>query len=206
MLAYTIRRLLQLIPVLFVLTVVVFTFVQLLPGDIIDVMIGEEDVDSEILRFHNALSASRDEILALRKAVERGRRVGPEDLAIFDTQLAYLDDPVFCGDIEKAIMTSDLGLNPMNDGTVIRVPIPPLNEERRKEFVKILHKMAEEGRISIRHARRTVREEIHDLVKEHEIGEDEGRRREDQLEKLTHEYTDKIEGLLKAREEEVMAI
>ena len=110
------------------------------------------------------------------------------------------------GDIEKAIMTSDLGLNPMNDGTVIRVPIPPLNEERRKEFVKILHKMAEEGRISIRHARRTVREEIHDLVKEHEIGEDEGRRREDQLEKLTHEYTDKIEGLLKAKEEEVMAI
>ena len=115
-------------------------------------------------------------------------------------------DKTLLGDIEKAIMTSDLGLNPMNDGTVIRVPIPPLNEERRKEFVKILHKMAEEGRISIRHARRTVREEIHDLVKEHEIGEDEGRRREDQLEKLTHEYTDKIEALLKGKEEEVMAI
>ena len=115
-------------------------------------------------------------------------------------------DKTLLGDIEKAIMTSDLGLNPMNDGTVIRVPIPPLNEERRREFVKILHKMAEEGRISIRHARRTVREEIHDLVKEHEIGEDEGRRREDQLEKLTHEYTDKIEALLKGKEEEVMAI
>ncbi len=115
-------------------------------------------------------------------------------------------DKTLLGDIEKAIMTSDLGLNPMNDGTVIRVPIPPLNEERRREFVKILHKMAEEGRISIRHARRTVREEIHGLVKEHEIGEDEGRRREDQLEKLTHEYTDKIEALLKGKEEEVMAI
>ena len=115
-------------------------------------------------------------------------------------------DKTLLVDIEKAIMTSDLGLNPMNDGTVIRVPIPPLNEERRREFVKILHKMAEEGRISIRHARRTVREEIHDLVKEHEIGEDEGRRREDQLEKLTHEYTDKIEALLKGKEEEVMAI
>ena len=109
-------------------------------------------------------------------------------------------------DIEKAIMMSDLGLNPMNDGNVIRVPVPPLNEERRKEFVKILHKMAEEGRISVRHARRTVRDQIHDLVKNHDIGEDEARRREDQLEKLTHEYSDKIEALLKVKEEEVMAI
>ena len=115
-------------------------------------------------------------------------------------------DKTLLGDVEKAIMTSDLGLNPMNDGNVIRVPIPPLNEERRKEFVKILHKMAEDGRISIRHARRTVREEIHELVKEHEVGEDEGRRREEQLEKLTLEYTDKIQGMLKAKEEEVMAI
>jgi ribosome recycling factor len=86
------------------------------------------------------------------------------------------------------------------------VPIPPLNEERRKEYVKVLHKMAEEGRVSIRHARRVVREEIHALVKEHEIGEDEGRRREDSLEKLTQEYTDKIDELLEKKEEEVMAI
>ena len=72
--------------------------------------------------------------------------------------------------------------------------------------MKILHKMAEEGRISVRHARRTVRDQIHDLVKNHDIGEDEARRREDQLEKLTHEYSDKIEALLKVKEEEVMAI
>jgi ribosome recycling factor len=72
--------------------------------------------------------------------------------------------------------------------------------------VKVLHKMAEEGRVSIRHARRTVREEIHDLVKKHDIGEDEGRRREDALEKLTQEYTDKIDELMKKKEEEVMAI
>jgi len=110
------------------------------------------------------------------------------------------------GDIERAILTADLGLNPGNDGNVIRVPIPPLNEERRKEFVKVLHKMAEDGRISIRHARRTVRDEIHALVKEHEIGEDEGRRREDALEKLTQEYSDKIDDLLKNKEQEVMAI
>ena len=115
-------------------------------------------------------------------------------------------DKSLLGDIEKGIMMSDLGLNPMNDGNVIRVPIPPLNEERRREFVKILHKMAEEGRISLRHARRTVRDQIHDLIKNHEIGEDEGRRREDQLEKLTNDYSNRIEALLKAKEEEVMAI
>ena len=96
-------------------------------------------------------------------------------------------------------------LNPANDGNIIRIPIPPLNEERRKEFVKVLHKMAEEARISIRHARRSVRDEIHQLVKDHEIGEDEGHRREDSVEKLTQEYTDKIDELLKQKEEEVMA-
>jgi ribosome recycling factor len=115
-------------------------------------------------------------------------------------------DKSLVSEIEKAIMAADLGLNPANDGNVIRVPIPPLNEERRQEFVKVLHKMAEEGRVSIRHARRIVREEIHELVKSHDIGEDEGKRREDAVEKLTHEYTEKIEDLLKKKEEEVLAI
>ena len=115
-------------------------------------------------------------------------------------------DKSIAQDIEKAIMSADLGLNPANDGNIIRVPIPPLNEERRREFAKVLHKMAEEGRISIRHARRTVRDELHKKVKEHEIGEDDARRREDALEKLTQEYTDRIDELLKHKEEEVMAI
>ena len=103
-------------------------------------------------------------------------------------------------------MTADLGLNPSNDGNVIRIPIPPLNEERRKEFVKVLHKMAEDGRISVRHARRIVRDEIHRLVKEHDLGEDEGRRREDALETVTHEFAAKIDDMLKHKEAEVMAI
>ena len=115
-------------------------------------------------------------------------------------------DKTLLADIERAIMVADLGLNPSNDGNLIRIPIPPLNEERRKEYVKLLHKMAEEGRVSLRHTRRVVREEIHELVKEHELGEDEGRRREDALEKLTHQYGDKIDGLMKHKEEEVMAI
>ncbi len=115
-------------------------------------------------------------------------------------------DKSLIGDVEKAILSADLGLNPANDGNVIRVPIPALNEERRKEYVKLLHKMAEEGRISIRHARRIVREELHQKVKDHELGEDEGRRREEALEKLTHEYTAKIDELLKHKEEEVLAL
>lgn len=115
-------------------------------------------------------------------------------------------DKTLIGEIERGIQSADLGLNPANDGTVIRVPIPALNEERRKEYVKLLHKMAEEGRISIRHARRTVREDIQALVKEHEIGEDEGHRREEALEKLTHDFNAKIDELLKKKEEEIMAI
>jgi ribosome recycling factor len=109
-------------------------------------------------------------------------------------------------EVERAIMTADLGLNPSNDGNVIRIPIPPLNEERRKEFVKVLHRMAEDGRISVRHGRRIVRDEIHALVKEHDLGEDEGRRREDALEKVTHEFAAKIDEMLKHKEAEVMAI
>ncbi len=115
-------------------------------------------------------------------------------------------DKTLMGAVEKAIQAADLGLNPGNDGNVIRVPIPPLNEERRKEYVKLLHKMAEEGRVSIRHARRIVRDELHQKVKDHEIGEDEGHKREDALEKLTHEYTEKIDELLKHKEEEVLAL
>jgi len=115
-------------------------------------------------------------------------------------------DKSLIAEVEKAIMAADLGLNPANDGNVIRVPIPPLNEERRQEFVKVLHKMAEEGRVSIRHARRIVRDEIHELVKAHEVGEDEGHRREEALEKLTQEYTEKIDDLLKKKQEEVLAI
>jgi ribosome recycling factor len=109
-------------------------------------------------------------------------------------------------EVERAIQIADLGLNPSNDGNVIRVPIPALTEERRKEYVKLLHKMAEEGRVSIRHARRTVRDELHEKVKEHEISEDEGHRQEEALEKLTHEYIDKIDDLVKHKEQEVLAL
>ena len=115
-------------------------------------------------------------------------------------------DKTLLADIERAIMTADLGLNPANDGNIIRIPIPPLNEERRQEYVKLLHRMTEEGRVSIRHARRTVRDELHQLVRDHELSEDESRRQEDQLENSTKEFIEKVEELLKSKEAEVMAI
>jgi ribosome recycling factor len=115
-------------------------------------------------------------------------------------------DQSLIGAIEKGILVADLGLNPSNDGNLIRVPIPPLNEERRKEYVKLLHKMAEEGKVSIRHARHKARDHINERIKAHELGEDDGHRELDQVENLTHEYTDSIDDLLKKKEEEVMSI
>ena len=115
-------------------------------------------------------------------------------------------DKSLVADVEKAILSADLGLNPANDGNVIRVPIPALNEERRKEYVRLLHKMAEEGRVSIRHARHKARDSIHALIKDHELGEDDGRRQLDEVEKLTHDFTQSIDELLKSKEDEVMSI
>lgn len=115
-------------------------------------------------------------------------------------------DQTLISAIEKAILVADLGLNPSNDGNVIRVPVPPLNEERRREYVKLLHKMAEEGRISIRHARHKARDAIQEQIKSHEVGEDDGHRQLDEVEKLTHEHSETIEDLLKRKEEEVMSI
>jgi ribosome recycling factor len=115
-------------------------------------------------------------------------------------------DKNLMGVIEKAIQSSDLGLNPSNDGTVIHVPVPPLNEERRRELVKVLHKMAEEGRVSLRAARRAAKEDIKAKMKDSEISEDEGHRLIEEVQKLTDEYGEKVDALLKAKEAEVLEV
>ena len=115
-------------------------------------------------------------------------------------------DQTLIGAIEKAILTADLGLNPGNDGNVIRVPVPPLNEERRREYVKLLHKMAEEGKISIRHARHKARDILQALMKDHEVGEDDGHRQMDELEKITQKQIEAVDDLMAKKEEEVMSI
>lgn len=115
-------------------------------------------------------------------------------------------DKTLLPDIERAIMKADLGLNPANDGNIIRVPVPPLNEERRKEYVKLLHKMAEDCRVSIRHARKVANDEVKAATKEHDLGEDEGHRQLDEIQKLTDDFSHQIDSMLARKEKEVMAI
>ena len=105
--------------------------------------------------------------------------------------------------IEKAIRESDLGVEPSNMGGIIRVPLPSLNEQRRKELVKVVHKLAEEGRVAVRHARTDARDKIKKLEG---VSEDEKTRAEKDLQKLHDEYIQKIEALLKAKEAEIMEV
>ena len=109
-------------------------------------------------------------------------------------------------DIEHAIQAASIGLNPSNDGAVIRIPVPPLTQERRKEYVKVLHKMAEDAKVSIRHSRQEARDEIKRQLKDHEIPEDEGHKKTDEAQKLTDQYIGKVDETLKHKEEEVMQV
>src|SRR3954462_862255 len=108
--------------------------------------------------------------------------------------------------IEKAIMESDLGLTPNNDGNVIRLQIPELNEERRRDLVRIVHGVAEEGRVAIRNIRRDVMHDRRELKKEGEVGEDDERRAESELQRQTDEAIGEIESLLKGKEEEILEV
>lgn len=115
-------------------------------------------------------------------------------------------DRSLMAEIEKGIMSAGLGLNPANDGQVIRVPIPALNEDRRREFVKLLSKMAEEGRVSIRHARREGNDAVKALQKEGELSDDDARRTTDEIQKLTDRYIALLDESLAAKEKEVMTV
>jgi ribosome recycling factor len=108
--------------------------------------------------------------------------------------------------IEKAIRGSDLGVNPSNDGAIIRVVFPELSEERRRDYIKIARHKAEDGRVAIRNIRRRAKDEIDKLVKNGEVGEDEGRRAEGELEKLTHSYVNQVDELLKHKEAELLEV
>jgi ribosome recycling factor len=108
--------------------------------------------------------------------------------------------------IDKAIRTTDLGLNPTNDGKVVRVPIPALTEDRRKDLVKHMHKVLENHRTAIRNIRRDIKEAVEKLEKEKKISEDDKKRSLDELEKVTHSETKKIEDLSAAKEKEILEI
>jgi len=110
------------------------------------------------------------------------------------------------GAIEKSIQESDVGLTPSNDGNLIRLQIPEMTEERRREMVKVVHGVAEEGRIAIRNVRRDIMSDLRELKKEGEAGEDDERRAEAALQKQTDEAIAEIDGLLKGKEEEILEV
>jgi ribosome recycling factor len=115
-------------------------------------------------------------------------------------------DAKLLGPIEKAIRQSDLDLNPQNDGKIIRIPIPQLNEERRKLLVKNAHKHAEEGRVAIRNVRRDVNDHLKKLMKDHEVSEDDEKRAVADVQKMTDQHIAEIDGILKKKETEIMAV
>ena len=113
-------------------------------------------------------------------------------------------DPSTMKEIEKAIRSSDLGLNPSNDGKVVRIPIPPLTEERRKELSRHVHKLTEEGRNVIRQARRDANERLKKLLKDHKISEDDERKGLDEVQKLTDNHIKQIDELQKKKDQELL--
>ena len=109
-------------------------------------------------------------------------------------------------EIEKAIMKSDLGLTPMNDGKLIRINIPALNEERRKQLVKVVRKEAEDAKVAVRNIRRDVNEELKKLEKEKHVSEDEIKKEHDEVQKITDSFVKKVDELLEHKEKEIMEV
>jgi len=115
-------------------------------------------------------------------------------------------DKSMVGAVEKAIRTSELGLNPSSDGKVVRIPIPQLTEDRRKDLVKRAHHIAEESRTAIRQVRRDGNEKLKKMLKSHEISEDDEKRALDEIQKMTDKHIDEVGNILKHKEQDIMAV
>ena len=129
-------------------------------------------------------------------------------LAVPEPRLIVIQpwDKTAMGDIEKAILKSELGLTPMNDGKVIRIAIPPLTEERRKELVKVARKMAEDNKVAIRNIRRDANDMLKDLKTEKEITEDNLYRSQDEVQKITDDFISQVDELCETKEKEILEI
>jgi ribosome recycling factor len=129
-------------------------------------------------------------------------------LAVPESSLITIQpyDVSLIGAIEKSIQASDLGLNPANDGRLIRIPIPPLNEERRKELAKHVHKVLEDHRTAVRNIRRDANDTMKKHLKNKELSEDDEHRALDEIQKLTDEFIKKLEEIAKAKEEEILTV
>jgi ribosome recycling factor len=130
------------------------------------------------------------------------------NLAVPDPTLITLQpwDPSLLPAIEKAIRTSELDLNPQNDGKIIRIPVPSLTEERRKNLVKVAHKQAEEGRVAVRNVRRDANEHLKRLLKEHDVSEDDEKQALAEVQRLTDHHIEEINAALKKKETEIMEV
>ena len=129
-------------------------------------------------------------------------------LAVPDPTLITLQpwDPTLLPAIEKAIRTSDLDLNPQNDGKIIRIPVPSLTEERRRNLVKVAHKHVEEGRVAIRNVRRDANDHLKRLLKEHDVSEDDEKHALAEVQKLTDQHIEELNAALKKKEAEIMEV
>ncbi|MFQ5932885.1 MAG: ribosome recycling factor [Nitrospiraceae bacterium] len=129
-------------------------------------------------------------------------------LAVPESRLITIQpwEPQLIKEVEKAVQASALGLTPSNDGKIIRVPIPPLNEERRRELIKLCKKHGEETRVHIRSVRRDANDELKQLQKESKITEDDLRKGEAEIQKLTDQYVQKVDQILKKKEEEILEV
>ncbi len=184
-------------------------------------------IDDVLNEMKDSMSKSVD---ALQKELKR-IRTGRASLALLDgimvdyygsptpiNQLASLSipearqiliqpwDAQALSEIEKAIQKSELGLNPSNDGKIIRIVLPPLTEERRRELVKVVKKIAEDYKVQIRNHRRDANDMLKDLKKDKEITEDDMHRSQDEVQKITDDYVSKIDELAKEKEDEIMEI
>jgi len=175
------------------------------------------------LRMHKSIDATRNEFNTVRTGrasaalLDRitidyyGTQTPLNNLATISTPEARLlsiqpYDPTQIKAIEKAIQESDLGLTPSNDGELVRLPVPQLTEERRKELVKVVRHMAEEHRVAVREVRRDALRHLQELVKNGEVGDDDERRSEQEVQRLTDAHTKSIDELLKHKEAEIMEV
>jgi ribosome recycling factor len=110
------------------------------------------------------------------------------------------------GEIEKALLKSDLGLTPSSDGTAIRLPIPPLTQERRLELVRIVHRLAEEGRVAVRNVRRDANEELRVAEKDGRLPQDDSKRAQDHIQEMTNKYIEMVNEIVEAKEKEIMEV
>jgi len=183
----------------------------------------EEALKDADQKMHAAVSVAQEELASLRtgranpKLLDRlnieyyGTHVPLNQLASFSVPeprllLVQPFDRTALAAIEKAILASDLGLTPSNDGNVIRLAFPPLTEERRRDLIKLAHQRAAEGRVAVRNVRRHAKETIERLEREHTISEDDLRRSEKELQRLTDQCVVEIDGILGHKEKELMEV